>query len=319
MGITSACSGENSTVKGPSNFITFDETAITELCVAVSLDLIYQNAYSVSRGSASVSFQFETPKKQGVVVNKKEATVGQLVGDGAQMKLSNSSKVTHFRACLRLLDFELYEKYPIRDFGYTLGETGFILPLGVSENLTSEIINLFEFWCVTIDFQNISFAEEDGVVRLFPIWRLENYEDEDDEIYSHSTRALVYTLGACYCFDLLMLLFFLVILYRDLRASGKPVPIVAWLGVVLAILCIFRITFCFIWPSGGFEDNSLAEYVIFEIPTFLLFTVVIMCIGFWRKLSRKRFCFFCFFLLWIRLTLEIVRSSFTRQTELCGS
>ena len=37
---------------------------------------------------------------------------------------------------------------------------------------------------------------------------------------------------------------------------------------------------------GGFGDNSLAEYVIFEIPTFLLFSIVIISISFFRKLSR---------------------------------
>ena len=38
-----------------------------------------------------------------------------------------------------------------------------------------------------------------GAIRLFPINRLENYEDEEDEYVSRSTKGLCYTLGALYC------------------------------------------------------------------------------------------------------------------------
>ena len=39
-----------------------------------------------------------------------------------------------------------------------------------------------------------------GTIRIFPIRRLENYEEEENEYTSDTTRGLCYTLGALYCF-----------------------------------------------------------------------------------------------------------------------
>jgi hypothetical protein len=117
---------------------------------------------------------------------------------------------------------------------------------------------------------------------------MEDYERVSKEYYSDQTVDLVYTLGACYCFDLVLFLLFLIVMIRSILRTKKEIPIVAWIAVIFCILCIFRIVFCYLWPDGGFQDNPVAQYAVFEIPTFLLFSAVIIAIAFWRKLSRKR-------------------------------
>ena len=62
---------------------------------------------------------------------------------------------------------------------------------------------------------------------------------------------------------------------------------ITWLGVILAIVCVFRIVFCFIYVNDGF--SPLSEYVVFEIPTFLLFTGVLLVLLMFAQLSKKRF------------------------------
>ena len=45
----------------------------------------------------------------------------------------------------------------------------------------------------------------------------------------------------------------------------------------------------FMYPNGVFDGNPLAEFVVFEIPTFLLFSLVIVAIYFWKTVIRKGF------------------------------
>ena len=54
------------------------------------------------------------------------------------------------------------------------------------------------WWCADLDYQTI--FSESGVIRLFPIFREVDYEDEENDYASDTTTALMYTLGACYCF-----------------------------------------------------------------------------------------------------------------------
>jgi len=285
VSIAQLCADEKIVTKAPAGFMNFDESSIVTRCVDAELSLIRKSSYAFSLSESRVSFQFATPKKKGVVLNRKGATVGQLVGDGILTRFSNISLVQHFEMCLRLVEDDL--EYDIRDFGYTIIGTGEVIPLSV--NVTIQELNFLQFWCadLTMSFLNESKAIDNSSIAIFPITRMKDFEDEEDEEYSHQTVSLVYTLGACYCLDLFLLVVFLIVLFREIRETGREVPIVVWLGVILVILCVFRIAFCFIWPTGGFDDNALAEYIVFEIPTFLLFSVVILCIGFWRKLSRK--------------------------------
>ena len=40
----------------------------------------------------------------------------------------------------------------------------------------------------------------------------------------------------------------------------------------LAIICVFRMVYFFAYPSGTWESNQLANFVVFELPTFIYFT-----------------------------------------------
>ena len=137
-------------------------------------------------------------------------------------------------------------------------------------------------------------GQESESVTLFPVYVMEGWEEEDDEVLSHQTKSLVYTLAACYCFDLLLLIIYMGVIVKTYVMRGKSVPAMTWIATIFLVVCLFRIVWCFVYVDGGFEDEVLAEYVMFEIPTFLLFTAVILAIALFMKLSKKRFTF-CFF------------------------
>ena len=83
------------------------------------------------------------------------------------------------------------------------------------------------------------------------------------------------------------MLVFIVVMFKNHISEGRQVPLATWMGVIFGIVCLFRVVFCFIYVDDGFSD--LAEYVVFEIPTFLLFTGVILVTAMFMKLSKKKF------------------------------
>ena len=84
-----------------------------------------------------------------------------------------------------------------------------------------------------------------------------------------------------------------MVVFKRSFTYNKGIPAVTWLGIIFAIVCVFRIVFCFVYVEDGFSE--LSEYIIFEIPTFLLFSAVILVICLFVRLSKKKFVFFFFF------------------------
>ena len=248
VGFRDVCAGEVIELKGPSNSIVFDETAVIDRCTKATLSMIRKSAFAVSRFSASVSFQFEKPAKPGVVLNQKGATIGKLHGDGASLTFAKSSLVSHFRACLRITVEG--EVKGVRDFGYTTGDI--IYPLEISDSIEVEVRSLEEYWCAVVERETVPTTTE-GELQIFPISHVKNWVDEDDESYSDSTIALVYTLGALYLLDFVLLSVFLLNLLRQ-ATSQKTIPIVAWIG------CFFflslSLSFCSPFPSSLPSSSS---------------------------------------------------------------
>lgn len=286
VGLALACKDETTILKGPPSITTFDTESILDRCTEVSLDVIQQSWFLFPPTDAGVSFQFAERRQPGVVLNGNGATVGTVMGDGSRLTFSNPERVGDFRTCLLIDgDNSNRKQYPVRDFGSPTADFESITPLGV-KNIKRENIESSVYWCATIGRKYL--IDDDGKsVSFFPIYVREDAETYDEDPYDHQTTSLVYTLGACYCLDLVLILIYLAVIGKNYAASNRAIPLVTWIAVIFGIVCIFRICFCFIYPDGGFEDNQLAEYVVFEIPTFLLFTAVILAIALFMRLSKK--------------------------------
>ena len=284
VGISGACINEQSFVKGPSSRVSFELDSINSRCSLVNLSVVSEAWFVVPPPRPSISFEFEDKPQRGIVLNQKGATVGILRGDGSVLSFSVLENVNSFSACLLISDDDTLSnssKYPIRDFGYSKQSIGTIYPLGLSNvNSTSVFGSLF--WCGTIVMSDVPV--DGNNVRLFPIQRVEDYETEEEDYTSRKTRALMYTLGVCYCICFVLLCFYLV---NTVRVPTKS-PMLRIISFLLVILCVFRVVFMFGYPNGIFDGNELAEFVVFEIPTFLLFSVVITSIFFWKKLTKRK-------------------------------
>ena len=135
-------------------------------------------------------------RDKGVVINQQhQSTVGELVGDGCSLSFTDTQDLGIFEICLRVSS--LNSTYPVGDFGYLLElDSEWIYPLGVDVTLVERFSSIF--YCASVNYSSVP-SKEEGVVRLFAINRLENYEKENDEYVSKQTKILMYFLGVCYC------------------------------------------------------------------------------------------------------------------------
>ena len=287
VGLSGACTQEESFLKGPSSRVSFSLHSVKSGCTLVNLSIVSEAWFAVPPTRPSISFEFEDKPQRGIVFNKKGATVGVLRGDESVFSFSVLENVAFFSVCLLVSDNETdLSEYPIPDFGYSTESIGNIYPLGIAD-LNSSIVFSSLFWCGTVTVTNVPRGRggEGNTIRLFPIQRIENYQSEEEDYTSQKTRALMYTLGVCYCICFFLLCFYLGQSVCNSRSKSEMLALISFLFI---ILCVFRAVFMFGYPNGLFDGNELAEFVVFEIPTFLLFSVVITSIFFWKKLASKK-------------------------------
>ena len=163
---------------------------------------------------------------------------------------------------------------------------------------------------------------------MFPIVRLVDYEEEETDYASDTTTGLMYTLGACYCFlgfwCLLSLVHFLVLLFFkqqiNLNQQCKGSCLFSFTNTkkkchfnaiclywfFLDFMCFssclhvplskrylifffkLLISINFFIIIGRFEDEPIAYFVVFEIPTFLLFSVLVYAIYAFKRIVYKK-------------------------------
>ena len=261
VGVKRVCVGETSFVKGPSSRVSFALDSISEGCTLLNLSIVSEAWFVVPPPRPSISFEFEKKLQLGIVLNQKSATVGVLCGDGSVISFRNLVNVKSFLVCLLVSDKKHLTteilKYPVPDIGYSKKAVGTIYPLGISDLNTSFVFGS-QFWCGTIVVEDVPEVIE-NTIRLYPISRFEDYEEREEGYTSRETRALMYTLGVCYCICFALLLIYFVYFLQH-RNSSQMLGIISFL---LIILCVFRVVFMFGYPNEVFDGNELAEFIGF--------------------------------------------------------
>ena len=262
-------------------------------CLSVEVFLHSRDGYTYTIPNPSIALQFEEPRKFGVIVNDQLATVGSLAGDGAEISFfdptpsasssSPLSSLESFELCLyvRGKDSTWKEEFTVPDFALFVGK-GEILVLFV--NIEKVEINGYSFWCSTINNMEalIEVGEQESAT-IFPVWRQKNAEEQN----IHSDRAIIlaYILAGCFW---TLFLFYSALFLRNLVVSrtllGAVVP------MLFLLVCTFRGVFFILWAQGILDDDEVAEYLLFETPTFLLMLLLLVFIHCWKSISLRQFC-----------------------------
>ena len=295
MGSYLACRGSNVTMRGPGSRFHLDENSLiipedsTDICVSILLSVVERNWVTANTARTSVSFQFQEKEEITFVRNSAGQSVGRVIGNGASVAATNADVIGHVQLCLAIELERNASKYPQLDFGYSDDDLDLVTPLQL-QNVTTEVIQEVTLLCASFLFNELPTYQEEDLreIILFPIETVSDPENYDPDYLDSTTEALVYTLAALYLIDFVLLGLFLYNMIIEVTSRRTAIPIVAYVACIFFVLCIFRICYMFIYAAGGFDDNPLADFAVFEIPTFLLFTTVILALGFWQKLVKQK-------------------------------
>ena len=289
------CKGLNVTLRGPGSRFDLYESSLqipensTEICVSILLAVVERNWVTANTAKTSVSFQFQEKEDITFVRNSASQSVGRVIGNGVSVSITNAGVVGYVQLCLALEMKREAGKYPQLDFGFSDDDLDVVTPLQL-QNISADVIQNVTLLCASFLFNELPTYEEDDLqeVILFPIETVSDPENYDPNYLDSTTEALVYTLAALYLLDFLLLGVFLYNMFIEVTTRRTSIPIVAYVACILFVLCIFRICYMFIYAAGEFDDDPLADFAVFEIPTFLLFTTVILALGFWQKLVKQK-------------------------------
>ena len=302
MGYFGACAGSSTVTSGPGIQVIFDENALyrnaTLPCFGIRLSVIDRSWVTATTSKASVSFQFQTKRDTTFVRNEHGVSVGRVLGNGASITIDVPETVKYMQLCVALEIERDARRYPVVDFGTADQALTTITPIEAQNVTITEILGI-QFACAFLDYSSFHLTPRPSLFNssdfsswrnaiFFPIETVEDPDSFDPDYLDSSTEGLVYTLAALFLLDLVLLTLFLINMSREILKRGTAIPVVAYIAFIFTILCIFRICFMFIYAAGAFDDNPLAEFVVFEIPTFLLFTTVILALGFWQKLVKQK-------------------------------
>tara|TARA_R110002050_G_scaffold283452_1_gene432031 strand:+ start:889 stop:2292 length:1404 start_codon:yes stop_codon:yes gene_type:complete len=248
---------------------------------------------SVAEEAPSVSQPFaKKHRRQETVVNSYGAEVGRLAGDGSVLiPLAHFDRLRHFEICLLAQASELSSSnegaekpYTVRDIGISSAEYDLVNPMYIPVRRL-EVVEDAEYSCFEVTSELLLgqtfFDTTDGVIRLFPILRLESAENVQSSIYSESSIALMKALLACYCAALVFAFIFVVVVFREVAKGSvsRPMPVIGWIGVMLVCMAVFRIAYLSLLYQGKLEGEYTTEYILFELPTFCYLTIVLLVLG----------------------------------------
>ena len=146
------------------------------------------------------------------------------------------------------------------------------------------------YYCGVVHDVEWLLAEGSGSsFSLFPVARLD--EANDQEVHSDQARILAYVLCG---FFLALLLFYLGLFVKNSLMFRTVLGLVV--PILFVLLCVFRAVFFLLWAQGEFNENEVAEYIVFETPTFLLLALLLLLISCWKSISTEKARFVFLFL-----------------------
>ena len=286
-----ACEETASHIRFGSSFLEFFKNSVQSGCVNIRVARIDQSVFEYVAPPPQVSFRLAAShlSRTSPVVNQRGGVVGSLIGNGIKIDADNPAVIGDSYLCLQLeQDYsQMTGAGHSFDFGKSDSQLKSIFPRHISPIFLQTLAN------ITLICGNITQIEPKNAY-FFPIIRLIDDEAVSSSEYSQSDTALIYTLGALYSVCLVFMGMFCVaaLWWFHSSKSGDPSMLIA--GLFFVLLCIFRIVYCFMFPSDVITDR-VADYAVFELPTFFYFTSFSIILGIWfqaavppRYRSRSR-------------------------------
>ena len=302
VAVGQVCGTINATLRWGTSYLHLNETSVVgALCASLLVSTISVNNYDIPAQPETVSFPLASRKRvpdRSVFRAGDGAIVGAILGDGVQLDLSSAGALQSATLCIHPTAnaSRSHPEYVAYDFGTSASlrpgrQPPPVRPLGLAVWQEADVSgNLL--LCAALPAALLPSAQEQPSVRFFPIVTLSS-EDmaaaSKSSAYSSSDAALIYTLGALYSVVLAVVFVHFAFLFVNWRMGLIQLPMYWYSALFFLLLCVFRVVFMFAYPSGVWDANQTADFVVFELPTFFYFTSVVIILyalsGLYRSLG----------------------------------
>jgi len=213
-----------------------------------------------------------------VVENAGGDVVGQAMGDG--VRVSTATPLRGVLLCLPrdpLLEHD--SAYTAADFGLLDASGQTVVPMDATDTSLSP----------TRVCGRISIT--DGAT-LFPILRVPAWGSHDDSALDTGARIIFFICAVVYTLFFLATLACTALLFWDVSWRHKRQGVVKnprfHCFVLLGIFDVFRSVFFFLLATDSFDSISIVvDYVLFELPIFILFSAFSMLVMLWVWILRQ--------------------------------
>jgi hypothetical protein len=274
IGALAACPFIESSLNAPPAFLTVFSNTISQnsFCKSVQIDRLPAAFYQVESTLALSSeiYQRRLFNTFSVVKNDQGATIGQIVTDGVNIRIDDSSAIANeFELCIAINDdIGVYSEYT---------ENGFAV---LDESTNTIYSTTFE---VTRNGDQICAKVMNGT--FFGIARLLEWEDEQP--FDEQQQQMKWAGVAFYFIGAVFGIFQLIIIamhHSNLRRTRTKKII--FCTFTLAFLLLRGIYFTF--PPELLADSFVIQYLLFELPQFMFFSLYTIILFLWNQVLIRQ-------------------------------
>jgi len=283
LGVGELCLNSSLSLMAPPSIVTFNTDSLSNKetdssssafiqCTEINVVKLSQSSF-VSSKDTSISLTFRKRKtSQENVWNDKDAPIGDTIGDGIELQFSSQVKqLTHVKVCLMAQTDSQFEQHPsgVIDFGFRKADR--IYALGAQVTVDRELI------CV----DNLTITQDRNT--FFPIWRLENLEDDTKQTYSTGQLAVYAVMFVLYLIPFSILASHEILVGFSETSNTRLFNFTYTLA--LFTRCIYFLGLLIAKPTGS---ESVVEFLAAEFPTIVYLSAVSAAAMLWATVKVAR-------------------------------
>lgn len=226
----------------------------------------------LSRAAQKDGFEFK---------NHKDAFVGQVIGDGVDLRF-NGSAATNVTLCLDTGGFYLdsvlrtlnTEDYPVFDFAISSDNYRSVRPLNASVYVRAD-----GAFCGVVDLEAAIYV---------PIVRAANYQTKNHPTLNVGEQVIFIIAASVYVLVILYASYhmFYIIKYPGMASPWLTPPF--WLCALLAISSLIRAIYFYLLGAQVIRSSNIGNMILVEVPTFIWFTATTLVVFLWISVTSTK-------------------------------
>jgi hypothetical protein len=271
IGVLRACPYIGSSITAPPAKLTVFSNSISTsaFCNPIQLETSSIGFYTSDSGVALSSeiYNKRVPNDYSIVRNDLGGIVGQLISDGVSIAIDNSLLVAPVELCIEIRDeVSRADDYEVTAFGQLMPDDTIVV-------IDGEVSTPGGSVCARV--YNGTY---------FVVARLDDWEDVQP--YDELQASLKWVGLALYFVVVIFGVFQLVFVGLNYRSLIRGKQKIVFVSIVLGFNTLRGVYFAL--PVNSFKDFYIVQYLLFELPTFMFFTIYTIILYLWSGVLIKQ-------------------------------